>query len=67
MTEILFWDGPEKGIATYKYQTEAEFVNCDCCFVDPIPRVCLTGKKQITALNGVELWFSCPCFLEKHM
>lgn len=41
VTEILFWDGPEEGIATYKYQQEAEFVSCDCCYVDPIPQVCV--------------------------
>lgn len=39
VTEILFWDGPEEGISTYKYQPEAEFVNCGCCYVEPIPQV----------------------------
>lgn len=39
MTEILFWDGPENGIATYKYEVEKEFENCVCCFTNPIPAV----------------------------
>lgn len=51
VTEILFWDGPEKGIATYKYQPEAEFVNCDCCFVDPVPQVSVTGRKHVAILK----------------
>lgn len=51
VTEILFWDGPEKGIATYKYQPEAEFVNCDCCFVDPVPQVSVTGTKTCSHIE----------------
>lgn len=42
MTEILFWDGPENGIATYKYEVEKEFENCVCCFTNPIPAVSQT-------------------------
>lgn len=39
VTEVLFWDGPETGIATYKYEVAKDFVNCECCFDNPIPQV----------------------------
>ena len=39
VTEVLFWDGPERGIATYKYEVEKDFENCGCCFTNPIPKV----------------------------
>ena len=45
VTEVLFWDGPERGIATYKYEVEKEFENCVCCFTNPIPKV---GTSEMT-------------------
>jgi hypothetical protein len=39
VTEVLFWDGPETAIATYKYEIPREFENCVCCFDNPIPKV----------------------------
>lgn len=46
MTEVLFWDGPESGIATYKYEEEKEFQNCICCFTSPIPEVRVYSTKK---------------------
>ncbi|KAK3104702.1 hypothetical protein FSP39_008103 [Pinctada imbricata] len=41
VTEILFWDGPEEGIASHKHQLlNVVFDNCECCFVNPIPATC---------------------------
>lgn len=51
VTEILFWDGQEEGIATYNYQPEAEFVNCDCCYVDPIPQVCVKFQCHLLTVS----------------
>ncbi|XP_062596534.1 uncharacterized protein LOC134257978, partial [Saccostrea cucullata] len=40
VTEILFWDGPERGFATFKYTEEKEFIGCGCCYDNPIPKMC---------------------------
>ena len=41
VTGIMFWDGPEDGIATYNYKEEEDWTKsvAECCLLDVIPLV----------------------------
>ena len=58
VTEMLFWDGPDTGLASYKDPGESVvFENCGCCFADLIPMVrCIISTNNTLLFTSVNLW-----------
>ncbi|VDI16055.1 Hypothetical predicted protein [Mytilus galloprovincialis] len=42
VTEVMLWEGPVDGIATYNHYRESDWTQevCSCCFITPIPENC---------------------------
>ncbi|CAG2237324.1 unnamed protein product [Mytilus edulis] len=42
VTEVMLWEGPVDGIATFNHYRESDWTQefCSCCFITPIPENC---------------------------